>query len=855
MSKDVRRLFQQFQPENYQLDIKLDKKNLTFAGTVTIKGRKVGRPSQRLTFHQKDLKITQATITKHDKGGATEIPVVRINRQNTLNEVRLHTDGLLYPANYSVQIEFSGQIQKSMHGVYVCNYRLGDKDDFLIATQFESHHAREAFPCIDEPEAKATFNLSLTIPKGETALSNMPEVNQTAGKTQQTITFEPTPKMSTYLLAWVIGDLQSKKATTKNGTEVAVWSTKAQPLESHDFSLKTATKAIEIFNDFYGVPYPLPKSDHVALPDFSSAAMENWGLVTYREAFLLDDPETSSQSSRELISMVVSHELSHQWFGNLVTMKWWDDLWLNESFANVMEYVAVDRLQPKWGIWNSFITREGLAALRRDCIDGVQAIKTKVSHPDEILTLFDPSIVYAKGGRLLYMLMQYVGEADFRKSLTAYFTKHEYGNTTGNDLWQAIGEHSGKDISDFMRPWLEQPGYPVLTVSQEDDVVSVSQKRFFLSQDSNCDDSLWPVPLLPDDAGLPALLDTQALQTKVKGDSFVRINVGAIGHYIVHYTNPTHIQHIAKQAASQQLTVPERLMFLSDNIMIAKSGLQSFDRTLELLDYYKNEDAEPVWDIIALAVAEARRFIDIDESLESPIKAYIRKLIEKQYRRLGWEESKDESSQDTKLRATIIGLGVYSRHPEITKVALSKFGAYKKDRAAVPSELRPVIMSAAIRNEAPGAFEWLLKLEEETQNADLKPDIMSALSLVQDQKRAALLLARIKDSKKVRLHDIDGWIALLMRNRKTRELAWQWLRDNWSWIENTLANDKSYDYLPRYAAGALATRKHLAEYEEFFGPLRTQPVLKRNIAMGIQELKDRIDWLERDLKAVRRYMD
>jgi aminopeptidase N len=854
MTKTVTRLFQQFQPTHYELELVPERENKVFHGTVTITGRKAGRPSQRLTLHQNGLKVISATISHTDKKGTThEIPVDRINMQNSFHEFRLHATKMLYPGQYQITLEFSGKIQEGMHGIYACNYELDGKKQQLIATQFESHHAREAFPCIDEPEAKATFDFSLVSPVGEAAIANTLPVSQTEKDGMLHTRFATTPKMSTYLLAFVFGDMQHKSATTKDGVEVRVWATKAQPSESLDFALEVGRRGIEFFNDYYGVPYPLEKCDHVALPDFSSAAMENWGLITYREPYLLIDPASSSQSSRETCAIVVLHELSHQWFGNLVTMKWWDDLWLNESFANVMEYVSTDALFPEWEVWNSFVAQEGLSAFRRDAIAGVQAVKTEVHHPDEISTLFDPSIVYAKGGRLLNMLKHYIGEDDFRKGLKVYFTKHAYGNTTGDDLWAALSTASGKDVAGFMNPWLHRSGFPVMRVEQDGTKLALHQKHFLLDPAKANAHRHWPVPLLSDTTGVPQTLEHASLSVTLPAGDYVQLNRGAIGHYLLHYINPAHLQSLAQLASAQKLGVPDRLMLLSDSTMLARAGDQSFAEALTLLEHYTTEQTEPVWDIMALVIADARRFIDADPKLEDSIKALIRQLITPQFKRLGWEDQPDEPSQDTKLRATIIGLGVYAEHPDILAHALELFTAYQSDPTSVPPELRSIVFGAAVRNHAPNAFEYLLGLEEKTQQADLKQDMMAALTLAKEPDEIKTLLSRLKDPQKVRQHDVDHWLASLLRSRFGRPQAWPWLRENWGWIEQTFAADKSYDYFPRYAASAFNTRELLQEYKTFFGPKKTQPALSRNIVMGIEELETRVEWVERDLPSVQHY--
>jgi aminopeptidase N len=853
MSKKVKRLYEGFRPENYQLELNPDRDTLHLEGTVVITGQKTGRPSQRLTFHQHGLTITEAIITKNDKKGASNITPSRISHHKSFDEVRLHTDEQLYAGRYTVTLRFKGKVQDGMHGIYVSDYQMGDEKRLMVSTQLESHHAREAFPCIDEPEAKATFDLTLLSPKDEAVIGNTPIKSQSEKDGKLVTTFETTPKMSSYLLAFIFGDLQCKETTTDSGIAVRVWATKAQPADSLDFALGAAKGGIEFFENYYGVPYPLAKCDHVAIPDFSSGAMENWGLITYRERCLLADPATTSQSGREIIALVVCHELSHMWFGDLVTMRWWDDLWLNESFANVMEYLGTDALFSEWEVWNTFITQEGLSALRRDSIAGVQPIKTEVRHPDEISTLFDPSIVYAKGGRLIRMLMLYVGNDDFRKGLKAYFTKHAYSNTVGDDLWQALSAASGKDISAFMNPWLNQSGFPVVTVDQQGKKLSVAQSHFLLDPSKKDTSRTWTVPLLSNNQSVPALLETPDLQVALSADEYIRINQGAVGHYVVHYTNPAHLKAIAAQISTKQLGVAERLMLLSDSSMLARSGMDTFAATLELLEHYTDEDHEPVWDIMALVIGDCRRFIDNSPELEAPLKALLRALIQTQFDRLGWEEKAEEPSQDVKLRASIIGLGVYAEHEAIAARALELFEAYKTDQQVVASELRGIVFGAAIRNTVEGAFEYLLTLDETTQNADLKQDIMGALTLTKETARIDTLLQRLKNREQVRPQDVDHWLVYLLRNRYARRMAWDWLRDNWGWIEDTFREDKSYDYFPRYAASAFNTNELLEEYRAFFEPLKDQTMLTRNITIGIEELETRVAWLERDRNAVEAY--
>ncbi|MEJ0073604.1 MAG: M1 family metallopeptidase [Candidatus Saccharibacteria bacterium] len=860
MGKTVARLYAQFQPRSYDVTFDIDEDKMRFSGAVRIQGRKAGRPAQRITLHAVDLKVTNARITKHDKKGDQVLTVKRINLQKSLNEVRLHTEEMVYPGEYTIEIAFEAPITTGMTGIYPCFFKDAEAaggiekntDKQLIMTQFESHHAREAFPCIDEPEAKAVFNLTLTTRPAIKTLANTPVKEQKTVKNRMTTVFEPTPKMSSYLLAFVIGDMISKSTGTARGTEVNVWATVAQPADSLDYALDVAKRSIEFFEDYFGVDYPLPKADHVACPDFSAGAMENWGLITYRERVLLAYPGETAQSIYEQIALVIAHETSHQWFGNLVTMRWWDDLWLNESFANMMEYEAVNSMFPEWQVWNQFVAAEGLSALRRDAVAGVQAVKVSVQHPDEISSLFDPSIVYAKGGRLLYMLKNYVGEEAFRKGLTEYFGIHAYGNTEGSDLWAALSDASGKDIGAFMNPWLTRSGFPLVTIDQDDKHLALSQEQFLDDPQKADPKKQWPVPLFTDTQSLPDSFDTVTLELE---GSFppTLIDLGAKGHYLVRYATDAQKKHVMDLVSKQKLGEPDRLMLLNGGSMLARAGYEPYGNVLTMLGAYEHEASEPVWDIMALIVGEARRFIDLDESLEARIKPFVARLAADQVKRLGWDASETESAADTKLRALVLGLSAYADDAATVTQAKKLFETYQKDASAVPAELRTLAFVVPIKEGDAAAFDYLVKLHDGTQNSDLQGDAAGALTATRDAGRAAELLARLKDPKLIKPQDVDRWLVMLLRNRHTRATAWDWMVGNWQWLEDTFKHDKSYDYLPRYAASCVNTRTYQQQFHDLFDSKQDQPLLRRNIQLGFEEIETRLNWLERDLASVQTF--
>ena len=830
----VTRLIQTFVPEHYQLSVTLDRLGRSFAGTVTINGASIAN-AKNVMLHAKDLVIQSATFD----GKQADFSL-------TDDEVTItHPD--IAEGEHIVVVAFSGTITDGMHGLYPCYYEHDGVKKELLATQFESHHAREAFPCIDEPEAKATFDVTLTTEQGVVVLGNMPVKNQRTENELLVTEFDTSPRMSSYLLAWVVGELQKKSATTKSGVEVNIYATPAQSADSLDFALDIATRGIEFFDEYFDVPYPLPKSDHVALPDFSSGAMENWGLVTYREIALLTDPKTGSLMTRQHAALTITHELSHQWFGNLVTMKWWNDLWLNESFANLMEYICVDALQPDWKIWLDQATYEVLQALRRDSLDGVQAIQTEVNHPDEITTIFDPSIVYAKGGRLLRMLQTYIGDEALQTGLKLYFKKYAYQNTEANDLWACMSDASGQDIGLLMNSWISQSGYPVLNVSQEGDQIHLSQEQFFVGAHKPSD-KLWPIPLGASDENFPRLMSERELTITRSSDLPLVINHDSTAHFITHYT-PSLLAELV--AALDTLSDIDRIKLLNEQTLLAQANLISSAELLPLLEYYKDETVEAVWDIMLVALNELKKFVETDVVLENKLRAYAGKLAEKQFTRLGWDAKPGESESDLKLRSIVVGLMVYSEHPDIIEHAQHLYDTTPLED--LDPELRVIIMASAVRHATDQSIiDTLLAAHKATNSSELQEDIASAITSTKDPVVIERLFGILNDPDVIRPQDFMRWFIWLLRNRYARNAMWQWGRDNWHWMEETFGGDKSYDAFPRYVAVCLTTNEQLQEYKDFFVPLMDQIALKRNIELGLVELSSKIAHVARDEAAVRK---
>lgn len=847
MTKTVARLYAQFQPENYKLELEADKTSKTFAGTVQITGKKVGRPSKRITLHQCGLTISAVRVVKRDKKGDVELPVTRINSQKTFDEVRLHFDQLLYPGQYFIELTFSGLISQQMNGIYLSTFDHGGKTKQLVATQFESHYAREAFPCIDEPEAKATFDLTLITEQNETVIANTPIVAEDTRNGKLVTTFDTTPKMSTYLLAFVHGELGYTQARTKEGTLVSVYATPDNVAHTK-FALDVAVKTLEFYNDYFDIPYPLEKCDFIALPDFSSGAMENWGCITFREQALLVDPKNTSLHLKQYVANVIAHELTHQWFGNLVTMRWWTDLWLNESFASWMSYLAIDHLFPDWHVWTQFIVDEQGLALRQDALENTHPIEVAVNHPDEIRTIFD-AISYEKGASVLLMLHDYLGAELFRDGLRLYLKRHAYGNTDTVDLWNALEEVSNMPVAEFMGQWTSLSGYPIVKADLHGDDAQIHQERFYLNSEAKKEAATWPIPLRPSEVtGLSTLTTVSSPLSAEENHNKLVLNHDRTSFFRVIY-DANHRAHLAKAISQGHINELDRLGIIDDSFEAAKAGYDSTVASLELMKAYANETSSVVWDVIAAAIGSIRLVMEDDE-LRPYLKDYVRALTEKQFERLGWDEKDSDTHFDKLLRPTILGLSSYGENPDVVREAQLRFANMKQPEDVHP-DIRGVIYGTVARNGGKPEFDKMMAMHNQSTNSEERVTLSGALTGFQQPELIELALSRIT-SKDVRAQDSAYWVAYSFGNRFARQATWEWLKSNWDWLIANLGTDLSFFRMPVYAGRVFSDRAFIPEFEQFFTE-HMSPAFERPVKQGIETITWQAAWKERDQAALKKF--
>ncbi|CAM3036555.1 M1 family metallopeptidase [Limosilactobacillus mucosae] len=833
---DSTRFYEKFQPVHYDIYLDIDRAAKHFKGITTIKGNAV---DTKIALHQKFLNVASVQADGQD------VPFSFSDRQEAIQLELPHS------GDVELKVVYDAKLTDTMMGIYPSYYTVAGQKKQLIGTQFETTAARQAFPGIDEPEAKATFSLAIKYDEqpGETIIANMPEDHVENGVHY----FQETVKMSTYLVAFAFGELQSKFAKTKSGVEIGVFSTKAHQPKELDFSLDIAKRAIEFYEDFYQTPYPLPQSYQLALPDFSAGAMENWGLVTYREAYMLLDPDNTMLNQKRLIATVITHELAHQWFGDLVTMKWWDDLWLNESFANMMEYVAVDALEPEWNVWEMFQTSEVPMALQRDATDGVQSVHVAVDDPAEIDTLFDGAIVYAKGARMLVMVRALLGDEAMRKGLKNYFAAHQYGNATGADLWQALGEASGMNVGQIMESWLEHPGYPVVEVKVEDGKLMLSQQQFFIG-DGEEKSRLWQIPLNANYNQAPAIFSEQSLvlgdyaQLRKQNGRPFRVNVGDNSHVIVKY-DETLLNDILDHL--DELGAIDQLQLLQDLRLLAEGRQISYAQIVPLLSRFKDSRSGIVNEMLYHVANSLKNFVQPAAKTERQLQQLFDQLSVKQVQRLGWLSQKDESNDDQLTRPIVLSAALYAQNRDTIKQAQALFDQYQDHLADLPADVRGLVLANEVKNYgSQELFDTLLADYQKTADAGFKQDICAALTKTQDDQLIAQLIDRFEDADTIKPQDLRAWFRGVLANDHGQQAAWDWIQQEWSWLEKTVGGDMEFPTYITVISRIFKTAQRLAEFKRFFTPKENDPMLKREIQMDEKVIASRVELIESEQAAV-----
>ena len=833
----TKHFYETFHPDHYDLFIDVNREKKTIDGTTTITGEAIESP---ILINQKQLSI------KTVKSEGKDLPFT-VNDDEEEIKIDLGKTG-----KATIEIAYSAPLTDTMMGIYPSYYNVDGVKKQIIGTQFETTAARQAFPCVDEPEAKATFSLALKYDEheGETTIANMPEIKTENGVHY----FEKTVRMSSYLVAFAFGELQSKMTETKDGVKVGVFATKAHQAKELDFALDIAKRGIEFYEEFYQTKYPLPHSWQLALPDFSAGAMENWGLITYREAAVLLDPDNATTDQKAYVASVVAHELAHQWFGDLVTMRWWDDLWLNESFANMMEYVSVDALEPEWHVWdNVYQISEVPAALNRDAIDGVQSVHVQVEHPADIDSIFDSAIVYAKGSRMLVMVRALLGDDALRKGLKNYFDHHQFNNATGDDLWNALSTATDLDIGKIMHTWLDQPGYPVVSAKvDENGHLILNQKQFFVGAGKDAGRK-WAIPLNAN-FNAPQIMSERELdlgdykELRTQAGQPLRVNVGNTSHFIVNY-DQTLMADLMTEV--DQLKPVDQLQLLQDLGLLAEGKQISYAEIVPLLPKFAASKSNIVIAALSNLMDQLRKFVAPESAEEKNLKAFYNQLFEPQFKRLGWQAKETDSADDLQVRPLALAATLYANNQAVSEQGHQIFTANHEHLAEIEASIRPYVLVNEVKNyHQAGLVERLTNEYRTTVDPYFKGDLSAAITSTKDQQELEQIVTNFEDADVIKPQDLRGWYVQTLTNPKGEQLAWNWLRDEWSWLEKTVGGDMEFTTFITVTAKVFHTTNRLNEFNSFFGPKVNQPGLGREIQMDSNVIASKVDIVDHEKAAV-----
>ncbi|MBI2643713.1 MAG: M1 family metallopeptidase [Nitrosarchaeum sp.] len=756
-------------PVNYTLEFEPIFKNFTFNGKeiITINCKEY---VNSITLHCAELKIKSCHV-RHN--GISEKAITKIDAKK--EELTIIIKNKIKGTAF-VEIEFAGELNDRLLGFYRSQYKQNGKTKYLATSQFEAADARRAFPCWDEPEAKATFDISIIAENKFTAISNMPVISKKKMKNKTLYKFAKTPVMSTYLVYLGVGEFEY--LTGKIGkTQVRVITTKGNKSKGK-YSLELGKKLLLSYEKYFGIKYPLPKLDLIAIPDFASGAMENWGAITFRETILLYDPKTSSTRTKQYIAEVISHEIAHQWFGNLVTMKWWNDLWLNESFATFMATKFVDKFYPEWDLWNQFVEDAMNAAMGLDSLKNTHPIDVKVNSTSEIREIFD-AISYDKGGCVLRMLEHYVGETNFQKGLKRYLADFKYKNAEGQDLWDAIGKISKMPVRAMVLTWLKQPGFPVVEIEKQDSTLHLKQRRYMMESDKKSN-GMWSIPLsigLKDEL-FQKFFTKKSMSIKLPKNSIGFVaNFGRKGFYRVKYDEGTLLD-LKMLVDQKQIPAIDRWAIQNDLFSLCISCDETVRNYLDFSDAYYDEDSY----LASVNVAHnlsSLYFRAFDEEFSSEIRNYAVNYLKKILYDLGWNPKKTDKHTDAMMRGFAISTLGKLDDDEVIIESENRYKQFLKNPSSLSPDLIEPVCSVMAWNGNSKTHEELTKLYRNAKTMEEKLRFLGAMCSFKDEK---LLLKSLNFSQtsEVRSQNMQLPIMKVAANPYGKKILWPWLKTNWT---------------------------------------------------------------------------
>ncbi|KAK8180195.1 peptidase family M1-domain-containing protein [Phyllosticta capitalensis] len=850
-------------PIHYDLTLEPNLETFEYEGKVVIE-LDVVENSNSISLNTLDLKIKSTTVSS---GGATisSNPDLSYNEDTQTTKVSFKET---IPAGSKATLTqtFTGTLNNNMAGFYRSSYNGADgKQKYMATTQMEPTDARRAFPCFDEPALKSKFTITLIADKHLTCLSNMDAVaekdveSKMSGGTKKAVTFRETPLMSTYLLAFIVGELNVIESNDFR-VPVRVFATPDKDINHGKFSLDLAARTLDFYEKKFNSPFPLPKMDMVAIPDFSAGAMENWGLVTYRVVDVLFDEKTSGASTKQRVAEVVQHELAHQWFGNLVTMSFWDGLWLNEGFATWMSWYSCNEFYPEWKVWQGYVTDNLQSALSLDSLRSSHPIEVPVKRADEINQIFD-AISYSKGSCVLRMISKYLGEETFMEGIRRYLKKHAYGNTETGDLWASLSDASGKDVEKVMDIWTKNVGFPVVTVTEKPDTSSihVKQNRFLRTADVKPeeDKTLFPVFLgLRTKEGIDEDVTLTARETdiKVKDLDFYKLNADHSGIYRTSYT-PERLQKLGEAAKQGLLSVEDRAGMIADAGALAASGYQKTSGLLSLLEGFKTESEFVVWDELMARIGSLRAaWIFEDEAVKDALKKFQLNLVADKAHEIGWEFKESDGHIEQQFKALLFGSAGIAGDEKVKKAAFDMFEKFKNgDESAIHPNIRGSVYGIVLSYGGEEEYNAILN---EYRNGTTSDKRNTALRAIGRAKKPELIQRTLSLplSDEVKGQDVYLPIGALRTHKEGIEALWQWMTEHWAELEKKLPPGLTMlSSVVTISTSSFTHKDQMARIEEFFSKRSTKG-FDQSLAQSLDAIRAKANWIEKDSEDVKTFL-